>query len=354
MRKYQNLADYLGNLSVTQAKLSFSEIEHLIGENLPPSAKTHQAWWANSRTKDSHTWAHLWLKAGWERTKLSLSGKWVMFQQVNLPKDNPSAKAHLRITWQDKQSNGYTDVFDAETFSSVSSRMVITHEVLGPKGGTASAKCLLTVHSKAAELDYEGFKTFNTRRGMFLGITRILFSDTDRSKVCNLEWKPIGSNIFEEMPFKVAAYELPRIPDYKGAKKPARLVSRKVRERPGQAEFRRKLKQTYGHTCCISGCSVSEALEGAHIDPYEGPDSDNPQNGLLLRRDLHKLFDEYLVGIEPKTRRVIFAEEARTWVEYARLHGRNLRLPTNGGMSYYPSTPALERRWKRFEERLGK
>lgn len=62
--------------------MTFGEIERLAKFTLPRTAYQHQAWWANSRTRDSHGWAHLWLQAGWESCNLDLARRTVEFRQV--------------------------------------------------------------------------------------------------------------------------------------------------------------------------------------------------------------------------------------------------------------------------------
>src|SRR6202035_655927 len=59
--------------------------------------------------------------------------------------------------------------------------------------------------------------------------------------------------------------------------------------RQGQPEFRRKLMQAYSGRCAISGFNVPQTLEAAHIIPYNGPKTNHPANGILLRADLHVL-----------------------------------------------------------------
>ncbi|WP_205843618.1 HNH endonuclease [Nakamurella deserti] len=68
--------------------------------------------------------------------------------------------------------------------------------------------------------------------------------------------------------------------------------------RPGAARFRGDLMDAYGYRCAITGCDVEVALEAAHIKPYRGPRHDRVDNGILLRRDLHALFDANLLGID--------------------------------------------------------
>ena len=68
--------------------------------------------------------------------------------------------------------------------------------------------------------------------------------------------------------------------------------------RQGQGAFRDSLLEAYGCRCAISGCDVPEALEAAHIIPYKGEHTNVVVNGLLLRADLHTLFDLGLIAID--------------------------------------------------------
>lgn len=70
--------------------------------------------------------------------------------------------------------------------------------------------------------------------------------------------------------------------------------------RPTQAEFRSKLIDLYGR-CALSGCTTLAALEAAHVKPVSGYGADRVRNGILLRADLHKLFDANLIAIEPSS-----------------------------------------------------
>ncbi|WP_201785246.1 HNH endonuclease [Pseudomonas sp. Leaf58] len=80
MSKYTPLADFLRSQTVNSVVLTFAQIDELVG-GLPPVARNHNAWWANSRTDDSHTWAHLWIEAGWERKSLDLTREVVVFER---------------------------------------------------------------------------------------------------------------------------------------------------------------------------------------------------------------------------------------------------------------------------------
>jgi hypothetical protein len=114
-----------------------------------------------------------------------------------------------------------------------------------------------------------------------------------------------------------------------------------IHRRQGQQRFRQRLLAAYGGKCAISGCDVEPLLDAAHIVPYRGPDTNKVQNGLLLRTDLHTLFDLGLLTIDPPTFDVCIAASI-TQPEYVALAGSRLRLPTDPNEG--PSEEAL--RWR--------
>lgn len=118
-------------------------------------------------------------------------------------------------------------------------------------------------------------------------------------------------------------------------------ILRSIAQRRGQRAFRDALINAYGGRCAITGCDVLDVLEAAHIFPYLGPDTNKVDNGLLLRADLHTLFDCSLVGIDPTTLTVVVSEKLRA-SEYGVLHGRALRPPRQPAQA--PSADALQQR----------
>jgi predicted restriction endonuclease len=123
---------------------------------------------------------------------------------------------------------------------------------------------------------------------------------------------------------------------------------RKLREivrRRGQEEFRRGLIKAYGCRCVITGCNAEPALEAAHIMPYLGPSWNALANGLLLRADIHTLFDLDLIGIDPESRTVEVSVELRL-TSYIELQGRKVIPPSD--LSVQPNAEALRCRWESF------
>lgn len=97
-----------------------------------------------------------------------------------------------------------------------------------------------------------------------------------------------------------------------------------------------------GDRCMITGCALMDVVEAAHIKPYRGDDDNHPANGLLLRADLHTLFDLDLIGVEPGTLIVRVHDDAKR-AGYEAVGGLMLRC---GGAR--PSAEALAIRWRSF------
>jgi hypothetical protein len=129
--------------------------------------------------------------------------------------------------------------------------------------------------------------------------------------------------------------------------------------RKGYARSRRKAwpenipKDAYGRLrskCAISGCGFAEVLEAAHIHPYcvGGEGTNDPSNGLLLRADLHILFDLHYLSIDPRNYTIRFADLLVRTDDYRSLHGRPLRKRTDRRLL---SESALIQHYERFLER---
>ncbi|BAZ16125.1 XRE family transcriptional regulator [Calothrix sp. NIES-4071] len=75
--KYQPLQEYLENSNAAETTLTFTEIEEIIGNTLPDSARTKKQWWGN-RNKGALQ-ADSWMKAGYVVKKINLDEKKVTF-----------------------------------------------------------------------------------------------------------------------------------------------------------------------------------------------------------------------------------------------------------------------------------
>lgn len=130
--------------------------------------------------------------------------------------------------------------------------------------------------------------------------------------------------------------------DPKGQDDARARVLRQVVQRRGQQKFRKALIAAYSSRCAITGCPVLPLLEAAHITPYLGPDTNAITNGLLLRADIHTLWDLGLMAVEPTTKCVWVSPDVND-PTYAKLSGRSLTLPTHPAQQ--PSVAALHQQW---------
>lgn len=123
-----------------------------------------------------------------------------------------------------------------------------------------------------------------------------------------------------------------------------RRIKQTIVQHRGQQNFGNSLIYAYGGECTITGCPILDVLEAAHIVPYRGTHTNRTSNGLLLRADLHTLFDCNLRTIDPETLKVHLDPRIRN-SEYREWNGRRIRMP--GKLQDKPSKEVLR---KHFED----
>ncbi|AYF75131.1 HNH endonuclease [Nocardia yunnanensis] len=116
---------------------------------------------------------------------------------------------------------------------------------------------------------------------------------------------------------------------------------RPVRVRLGQAGFRAELLRRFGDNCAFSGPLPRPALEACHLYSYAEVGHHDPHGGILLRRDLHSLFDRGLIAVDSGI--IDVAEQIRTYPLYKQLHRRPFGIdPTPKQRSW------LQMHWNEF------
>lgn len=104
-----------------------------------------------------------------------------------------------------------------------------------------------------------------------------------------------------------------------------------VLPRLGQGLFRILITDFYGKRCAITGERTLPVLDAVHIKPYALVQQHEVSNGLLLRSDLHRLFDEGYLTVDPSKRKVLVSkrirEEFENGREYYKLEGQVIREP---------------------------
>jgi putative restriction endonuclease len=102
-----------------------------------------------------------------------------------------------------------------------------------------------------------------------------------------------------------------------------------ARARLGQGAFRVLVTDAYERRCAVTGEKTLPVLEAAHIKPYSLNGPHRVSNGLLLRSDLHKLFDSGYVTVTPNLRFEVSSRLRADWEngrEYYARHGQELRV----------------------------
>jgi len=105
-----------------------------------------------------------------------------------------------------------------------------------------------------------------------------------------------------------------------------------ARRRIGQGAFRILVTEAYARKCAVTQERALPALEAAHIRQYADQPEHDIRNGLLLRSDVHRLFDAGYITVTPEyhveaSRRM--KEDFNDGDNYLRLHGRRIILPSD-------------------------
>lgn len=133
---------------------------------------------------------------------------------------------------------------------------------------------------------------------------------------------------------------------------PAEVVDERDRRlmaiaaREGRDKFRTALLEAYGGRCAVTGYDAPDTLQAAHIFPYMGPATNRVTNGLLLRADIHLLFDRGAITVHERTYEVLVKPHLER-TEYSAVLGGHLRLRLPRLVRDRPATAALRshREW---------
>jgi putative restriction endonuclease len=122
--------------------------------------------------------------------------------------------------------------------------------------------------------------------------------------------------------------------------------------RIGQGTFRVLVIDAYDRRCAVTGARALPALDAVHIRPFSDTAAHDVRNGLLLRSDIHRLFDAGYLTVSPEYKVVLSSRLSHDFssdASYAHLHGARIHLPPDAAS--WPDAEAL--RWhnaNRFKE----
>jgi putative restriction endonuclease len=103
-----------------------------------------------------------------------------------------------------------------------------------------------------------------------------------------------------------------------------------VKPRLGQGTFRVLVTDNYERSCAVTGEKTLPVLDAAHIKPFSIVQEHDARNGLLLRSDIHTLFDRGYVTVTPEHRFEVSRRLKEDWEngrDYYALRGRPVRVP---------------------------
>lgn len=132
--------------------------------------------------------------------------------------------------------------------------------------------------------------------------------------------RDVAPEKIEQSPATLAAVES------RGYGKPQIIVPRL-----GQGLFRIVVTDVYDKRCAVTGERTLPVLDAAHIKPFEIVQKHEVWNGLLMRSDLHRLFDRGYISVDPSSRRLMVSKRIKDEFEngrdYYKLEGALIREP---------------------------
>lgn len=139
-------------------------------------------------------------------------------------------------------------------------------------------------------------KKLNRRVGGEHGCVEVEFADENWATVHEIRWVSEDDEIWRHgfacswNPDDLKKFVLKRDRD---------RLERLVDVRLKQDAFRRALIEEYKGRCCVTGFDVLGGLEAAHVKDFQEHGESNVSNGLLLRADIHRMFDRGMLAFEP-------------------------------------------------------
>lgn len=123
---------------------------------------------------------------------------------------------------------------------------------------------------------------------------------------------------------------------------PNELQQFSARVRRGQLAFRKNLLAAYSDKCIITGHGPAEVLDAVHIEAHAKCGVNELDNGLLMRGDLHSLFDANLLRINPETMQIVI-DEILSGTPYWQMNGKKIAKRVDGSQI---RKKYLKQRWE--------
>lgn len=135
---------------------------------------------------------------------------------------------------------------------------------------------------------------------------------------------PSGSHLWAQVQVALRDSDVPNIV----REAPARYAEATAKMRLGQGAFRVSVTEAYERRCAITGENILPVLQASHIQPYAKEGPHEVPNGILLRSDMHTLFDKGLLTVTPDHTVEVSSQIREQFVNgklYYSFHGERLR-----------------------------
>jgi len=269
------------------------------------------------------------------------------------------------VLWNGKYSLGVSSIESIETKENQSKEIrrcpfckttdIRERKTLSPKFKCGKGECRKEFDETQVEIESVEIKTYRSNHEIAWVDLNGKYSDIELRNSCvgfnhqhslrRLDWNKFtdlikGDDIEKEVNQKTN-YVTNTIKQTSGGS-----AMRLTKVRIGQGAFRRNLLEKFKNCCAITGLSPEQSLEAAHLYSYAGLDRHEEGGGLLLRRDVHRLFDLGLILINPRTLKISVSETLRGFDVYSDLHGMDLRVKIGKNEKKW-----LKLHWERFAEK---
>ncbi|BEV17796.1 HNH endonuclease [Herbaspirillum sp. DW155] len=407
-KKYSALGRHLAGLRADFVTISFAEIEEIIGDTLPASAHKHQAWWSNQTTNThnwAHLWQSAgWRQesvnfdrqeVSFKRQSASLLStlaslapktKETIYDLLNVAgistqkwhqKANGDVAGAIKANgrycynwsfgslhekyvlclWHDDLRIEENDIVTSESMRGL--RDFLREDARNPETSESQRIRGLIQAVRADEFDQAVKESYDRRMPISVIIARGDRHDRERQGEGSSH---VQFRALDPIPWYVHNYNedngeylLVRGSEPKGLLDSISSdgndmdtwkqdVLGVIKLRQGQTEFRNKLLAAYRKQCAVTKCRVEGLLEAAHIRPHSEAVNYDVTNGLLLRADIHTLFDLKLLFIDSQLKVRLAPELLAS--EYKQLEGREIVHPHSP--SEMPNRDALQARFKEF------
>lgn len=125
--------------------------------------------------------------------------------------------------------------------------------------------------------------------------------DNDERQDCYAFWSPLNSTLAKSIKGRKAAKSALGKSHAEESLQARAARFARAAVRPDQAAFRRRVFMEHKGSCVVTGCSIPEALDAAHREGRNWRLGHNSAaDGLLLRKDIHALYDAKLISIDQR------------------------------------------------------